>query len=160
MDGLFTFLARPEGLLRASCPPPLRGHLRCAATFNFAPGEIVEPTCMSEVRIPSAKKKATAMDGLFTFLARPEGFEPPTLWFVARYSIQLSYGRLESYCFYYPTGCGCEGANYPFGPAKSQPVGASLARESPVRTSLARDSSFECDQIREQGSLLHKLRRK
>ncbi len=27
-------------------------------------------------------------------MARQEGFEPPTLWFVARYSIQLSYWRI------------------------------------------------------------------
>jgi hypothetical protein len=28
-------------------------------------------------------------------MARPERFERPTLWFVAKYSIQLSYGRKE-----------------------------------------------------------------
>ena len=29
-------------------------------------------------------------------LARPAGFEPTTPWFVAKYSIQLSYGRIKS----------------------------------------------------------------
>ena len=28
-------------------------------------------------------------------MARPERFELPTFWFVARHSIQLSYGRAE-----------------------------------------------------------------
>jgi len=32
------------------------------------------------------------------YLARPERFELPTPWFVARYSIQLSYGRTERNC--------------------------------------------------------------
>lgn len=29
-------------------------------------------------------------------MARPAGFEPTTPWFVAKYSIQLSYGRLKA----------------------------------------------------------------
>ncbi len=32
-------------------------------------------------------------------MARVEGFEPPTAWFVARYSIQLSYTRVNFYTF-------------------------------------------------------------
>jgi hypothetical protein len=35
---------------------------------------------------------------IFDGLARPERFELPTPWFVARYSIQLSYGRAVLMC--------------------------------------------------------------
>ena len=37
-------------------------------------------------------KKGPAIAGPLE-LARPAGFEPTTPWFVAKYSIQLSYGR-------------------------------------------------------------------
>jgi hypothetical protein len=50
--------------------------------------------------------EARISDGLCE-MVRPERFERPTLWFVARYSIQLSYGRTVTthllltafYCF-------------------------------------------------------------
>ena len=29
-------------------------------------------------------------------MARPEGFEPPTPAFVAQYSIQMNYGRIQN----------------------------------------------------------------
>ena len=44
-----------------------------------------------------AEKKKAGKDDLpafFSMMARPERFELPTAWFVARYSIQLSYGRV------------------------------------------------------------------
>src|SRR6185503_16936798 len=49
-------------------------------------------------RFPPAKKNRgrTHRPQYFIKLARPEGFEPPTPWFVAKYSIQMSYGRKKS----------------------------------------------------------------
>ncbi len=39
------------------------------------------------------KKKELAIMLTPCLMARPERFERPTPWFVAKYSIQLSYGR-------------------------------------------------------------------
>ena len=45
-------------------------------------------------------KKGSTEDGdpfFISIMARPERFELPTTWFVARYSIQLSYGRVAQF---------------------------------------------------------------
>ena len=47
---------------------------------------------------PGIKKRESSERTLFS-LARPEGLEPPTFWFVARHSIQLSYERVCSVLF-------------------------------------------------------------
>ena len=41
------------------------------------------------------RKKVSGLREAFRIMARMEGFEPPTAWFVARYSIQLSYMRIS-----------------------------------------------------------------
>ncbi len=67
------------------------------------------------------KKGSTEVEPLI-MLARPERFELPTPWFVAKYSIQLSYGR--------------EGADYSRSgrvtkaPGKSAPTAAGPVRRS------------------------------
>jgi hypothetical protein len=45
---------------------------------------------------------------LYGSLARPERFERPTLWFVARYSIQLSYGRAVRAAHYTEASTECK----------------------------------------------------
>ncbi len=47
--------------------------------------------------VPKCKKQLviTFTNCLVDLLARPERFELPTPWFVAKYSIQMSYGRLR-----------------------------------------------------------------
>ena len=49
---------------------------------------------LTEGHPSSFSKKASELLAFFAWnVARPEGFEPPTPWFVAKYSIQMSYGR-------------------------------------------------------------------
>ena len=43
----------------------------------------------------SRKNKRAGFRQPFVFVVRPERFELPTPWFVAKYSIQMSYGRLR-----------------------------------------------------------------
>ncbi len=47
------------------------------------------------VNIGAKNKKPRTGRGFLFDMARLGGFEPPTAWFVARYSIQLSYSRLK-----------------------------------------------------------------
>ena len=71
-------LARPERLrTRGRRPPDVVG------SSQATPGGAAE-----------TEKGPLARDPFFVSLARPERFELPTFWFVARHSIQLSYGRV------------------------------------------------------------------
>ena len=74
-------MARPEGLSAYGRSARLR---RLSNSFDVEGSNPQNSLAIKKVRIHR------------TFccrMARPEGFEPPTTWFVARYSIQLSYGR-------------------------------------------------------------------
>ena len=64
--------------------------LRCGGGhlgLQGAPGAL--PSALGFESLPGMKNAATP-SGATAFLARLEGFEPPTFWSVARHSIQLS----------------------------------------------------------------------
>ena len=82
---MFSFKAKPVRTSRLSISPRMR--IACVL-------------CASWRMLPRARfhHSATHENGLrhrkpLEWVARPAGIEPTTPWFVARYSIQLSYGR-------------------------------------------------------------------
>jgi hypothetical protein len=46
---------------------------------------------------PRKRPRVLRREALILFMVRLAGFEPTTPWFVAKYSIQLSYSRLFSH---------------------------------------------------------------
>ena len=102
-----TELALPDnGVAQRRRPRPARGTLGEAARDNEC-GSRTARGDLGESRgnaAPPGRKKAHGVSvGWFCnplisgeILVRPAGFEPTTPWFVAKYSIQLSYGRSET----------------------------------------------------------------
>ena len=60
---------------------------------------IFTPVCalVPPFRVPRCIKNSRHPNGYLEFLVRRKGLEPPTYWFVASHSIQLSYRRITHY---------------------------------------------------------------
>ena len=74
----------PKAVALPGCATPRQG---------FQPGNVTD---LDRIRQRLISKKNPVSHGVFQLLARPERFELPTFWFVARHSIQLSYGRINT----------------------------------------------------------------
>jgi len=102
---------RPAGIGRAavcSDGPRIRAPLGWASCGVRGPYAQLEGSkngggCSYELATmaPENKKANQRLASMLALLVRPERFERPTPWFVAKYSIQLSYGRTPKLlCFY------------------------------------------------------------
>ena len=97
---------RTVGAMDGAIEPPWMGLRRVLATHTAPPNQktraafdLASASASASAgagRSPAenTKKKQQAGACCFGVMVRPERFELPTAWFVARYSIQLSYGRI------------------------------------------------------------------
>ena len=104
MDSIRKNIARNDGKFNAT-GTKLQSESGLTGLFkNYEKADLIadlkKGKNLSEISIEYFDKneKAHLKGGLFD-MARVEGFEPPTAWFVARYSIQLSYTRVNLYTF-------------------------------------------------------------
>ena len=88
--GLGIWRARHDYSLRS----PLRGWRRWRSAILAASLARRTWLCPCRTFEPYRAQKGPPVEGL-SCMARPARFERATAWFVARYSIQLSYGRLK-----------------------------------------------------------------
>ena len=70
--------------------PPFWNFLRSGRSFCPLPFALQAGNFGRAIKKACDPKETDLFD---TRVARPAGFEPTTPWFVAKYSIQLSYGR-------------------------------------------------------------------
>ena len=77
-------------------------------------------------------------------LAESEGFEPTTPWFVAKYSIQLSYGRAFAHVALLYMLLLCKPANHASNLTKMKPEPLTAIRTEQIKCSdVARPAGFE-----------------
>ncbi len=90
---LQTVYSLSRGAPSASRPPHRTNHGalgRIRTSDRLVRSQVLYP---AELRAHNNPGLFSGNDQKTKIMARPGGFEPPTAWFVARYSIQLSYGR-------------------------------------------------------------------